>query len=307
MSAQLEALLGRLRCPACGAFPLREDGGALVCACGGRLAIVSRDPLAIGTTGEEGSLEQFVPPQPSRAGLRGRVRLWASRSDGRFATRMPVLPDSRIPELRAALESRPAGRRAVIDVGGGKGRWRSLLGEPADFTSVDVIDPARLPVSPGVTYVQSRSETLPFRDGSFDVALSMQVIEHIAEPARNLAETARVLADGGLLLLATAQAWRTHGAPHDYFRFTRYGLDRLLDAAGFDVEARHPLGGPASVVMITVENNVPVLSRPLVRQAVVHPLWRLAALLDRTAFAEARDGASPETSGWVVAARRRPR
>lgn len=44
---------------------------------------------------------------------------------------------------------------------------------------------------------------LPFRDGSFDVVGSFQVIEHLERPERFLGEAARVLRPGGRLLLST--------------------------------------------------------------------------------------------------------
>ncbi len=44
---------------------------------------------------------------------------------------------------------------------------------------------------------------LPFEDGSFDVVLSFQVIEHVNDHDQYLAEAARVLTAGGVLVLIT--------------------------------------------------------------------------------------------------------
>lgn len=46
-------------------------------------------------------------------------------------------------------------------------------------------------------------ERLPFDDDAFDVIESMDVIEHVGDADRYLAELARVLAPGGIILLAT--------------------------------------------------------------------------------------------------------
>lgn len=84
---------------------------------------------------------------------------------------------------------------------------------------------------------------LPFPDGRFDAALNMVVLEHVAEPARVLAEIARVLRPGAPLLLAVPQEWGVHQAPHDYFRYTRHGLEALLGRAGFEAASIEPAGG----------------------------------------------------------------
>lgn len=44
---------------------------------------------------------------------------------------------------------------------------------------------------------QARGEALPFADGSFDVVCSFQVLEHTQDPVRVLAESVRVLRNGG--------------------------------------------------------------------------------------------------------------
>ena len=51
--------------------------------------------------------------------------------------------------------------------------------------------------------MRANLEALPFPDGSFDVVLCTQVIEHLLDPARGLAEIARVLAPGGHAVITT--------------------------------------------------------------------------------------------------------
>ena len=84
---------------------------------------------------------------------------------------------------------------------------------------------------------------LPFPDAAFHAAVHIVTIEHLREPARALAEIARILAPGAPLLLAAPQEWEVHQAPHDYFRYTRFGLAYLLEKSGFgEIEVR-PCGG----------------------------------------------------------------
>lgn len=74
---------------------------------------------------------------------------------------------------------------------------------------------------------------LPFATGAFGCILCTEVLEHCAQPARVLAEFWRALAPGGKLILSTRFIFPLHDAPHDYFRFTRYGLALLAEGAGF--------------------------------------------------------------------------
>ena len=84
---------------------------------------------------------------------------------------------------------------------------------------------------------------LPFPAGIFDAALHIVTIEHLREPACALAEIARALRSGGRLLIAAPQEWEIHQAPHDYFRYTRYGLAYLLEKTGFELCEMRPAGG----------------------------------------------------------------
>jgi SAM-dependent methyltransferase len=84
---------------------------------------------------------------------------------------------------------------------------------------------------------------LPFRGETFDASLNVVTLEHVKDPALVIREIARTLAPGGRFLLVVPFEWEEHQQPHDYFRFTRYGLAYLLDRAGLEVEYIHPVGG----------------------------------------------------------------
>jgi len=75
---------------------------------------------------------------------------------------------------------------------------------------------------------------LPFRSNSFAACLHVAALQRIAEPGCALAEISRALVPGGTLLLVVPQQWEVEGAPHDYFRYTRHGLEYLLTRAGFE-------------------------------------------------------------------------
>jgi SAM-dependent methyltransferase len=142
--------------------------------------------------------------------------------------------------VAAFARSLPAGAR-VLDAGAGEGLYaRFFAGQRYCGVDLAVGDAAwdytRLDVVADLT-------ALPFRSGQFEAAIHIVTIEHLSEPARALAEVARSLAPGGRLLVAAPHEWEVHQPPHDYFRYTRYGLRYVLEKAGFEVCDVRPAGG----------------------------------------------------------------
>jgi len=77
------------------------------------------------------------------------------------------------------------------------------------------------------------TKTLPMPDGYADTVTAFQVMEHIPDPSFFLSECHRILRSGGRILITVPYLWHIHEAPHDYARYTRHGLERLLSTAGF--------------------------------------------------------------------------
>lgn len=97
----------------------------------------------------------------------------------------------------------------VLDVGCQLGALPIALGElGATVTGVDVddalLDGARRRCAcydAAVTLVRAEAEALPFPDASFDAVTFVDVIEHVRDARRSVAELARVLKPGGVLYL----------------------------------------------------------------------------------------------------------
>jgi SAM-dependent methyltransferase len=122
-------------------------------------------------------------------------------------------------------------RARVLDAGAGEGRYKSRFGK-ARYVGLDLAIGDAAWNYAGLDALGDLN-ALPFGDETFDAALNVVTLEHVREPARVLAELARVLKPGGELLLVAPQDWERHQEPHDYYRYTRHGLAYLLDRAGF--------------------------------------------------------------------------
>ena len=100
--------------------------------------------------------------------------------------------------------------------------------------------------------------------GAFDVVLSAQVLEHVADTKLYLSEAHRVLAENGLLLLSTHGTWRYHPDPLDLWRWTCDGLHRVITDAGFSITERVGVMGPAATgLQIWQDAVLPAVPKPL--------------------------------------------
>jgi arsenite methyltransferase len=163
--------------------------------------------------------------------------------------------------VREALALRPGER--VLDVGSGPGllaeEMAAAVGAGGRVQGVD-ISASMLAIAgrrqgePGaapIALAEAEATALPFADRSFDVVVSTQVYEYVADIPAALAEARRVLAPGGRLLILDTDwdsvvwrsdddermarvlsAWDEHLADRSLPR----ALPELLSAGGFRLE-----------------------------------------------------------------------
>ncbi|WP_420139768.1 bifunctional 2-polyprenyl-6-hydroxyphenol methylase/3-demethylubiquinol 3-O-methyltransferase UbiG [Sphingomonas sp.] len=152
---------------------------------------------------------------------------------------------------------RPLAGKRALDVGCGAG----LLSEPLARLGAQVtgIDAAPENVDVARAHAAEQGLTIDYRSGEveqlsgerFDLVVSMEVIEHVADPAGFIAALGSALADDGLLIMSTPNrtplsrlALITIGegfgmvprGTHDHDKFlTPDELTKLLEDAGFEV------------------------------------------------------------------------
>jgi SAM-dependent methyltransferase len=127
---------------------------------------------------------------------------------------------------------RPGSR--VLDIGAGEAPYRELFAEHA-YVTLDHDDT----LHSGEVDLHGAADAVPAADHSFDVVVCTQVLEHVPRPLEALREFHRVLRADGLLVATVPFVWEEHEMPHDFFRYTRYGIERLLTEAGYSqIEVR---------------------------------------------------------------------
>jgi SAM-dependent methyltransferase len=76
-------------------------------------------------------------------------------------------------------------------------------------------------------------QCIPVEDNIADIVVSFYLLEHVENPQNVLNEKYRVLKEGGELFMLVPLYWEEHEQPYDYFRFTRFGLEMMLNKSGF--------------------------------------------------------------------------
>jgi 2-polyprenyl-3-methyl-5-hydroxy-6-metoxy-1,4-benzoquinol methylase len=108
---------------------------------------------------------------------------------------------------RYAFACRFVKGKRVLDIACGEGYGAAALEKAgaAHVTGVDVSEAACLHARAkyGIDARVGTAAEIPLADGSIDVVVSFETIEHVPSPDRFLDECARVLAPGGMLIIST--------------------------------------------------------------------------------------------------------
>jgi SAM-dependent methyltransferase len=159
-------------------------------------------------------------------------------------------------------------------------------GSTQDLTSVLAHEGEylRVDMSPGPRVDLVVDLTAPFAEVDaalgarrFGTIFCLSVLEHCEQPFAMAESLTRLLAPGGKVVVSVPFAWRFHGYPSDYWRFTHEGVKRLFPRLAFD---------PGDCVAATSRQNdfrpidheigkIPFSSKAHWRQG--HPLRGIAA------------------------------
>jgi ubiquinone/menaquinone biosynthesis C-methylase UbiE len=187
--------------------------------------------------------------------------------------------------------------KTFLEAGCGEGRFVISAAQKADSSvgidfSREAIQKAveksrvQAELQDNIIFCLARVENLPFRDNSFDLILSIGVIEHFKDPLPLLREMRRVLKPDGLLFLTVpnlesfrrTKRWRSQSQErfgyHDFY--IPEALSLLTAEAGFGVKRAYSSDFAAGVVSWWY-NYVVVTFFP--RVAVLGYLYSITALI----------------------------
>jgi SAM-dependent methyltransferase len=167
----------------------------------------------------------------------------------------------------------------VLDVGCGVKPYYPFFAGAASYVGVDVKENLDADLIGSV-------DALPVEDGSFDVVLCTQVLEHVDDPALAVRELHRVTAPGGRVLASTHGVMLYHPNPQDLWRWTHTGLRRLFEReADWAAVTVEPGAGSAACMGFLAGHYVHLLAKRAHAARLAGPaisaLNALAAALDQ--------------------------
>ncbi len=140
---------------------------------------------------------------------------------------------------RVLADLRLPARARILDAGCGSGRNMVEFARHGTVTGIELSDTSvALARERGAgDVVEGSVLDMPFEADAFDLAASLDVIEHLQDDLHALRELRRVVAPGGSLLVTVpAYQWLWSGHDeinHHFRRYTRRSLQRIGEQAGW--------------------------------------------------------------------------
>lgn len=139
-------------------------------------------------------------------------------------------------QREAIEEAKKYAKGKLIDIGCGRMPYRKELEPLVDsYIGVDHPKVSKLYHSNIKPDVLADAKELPFRNNSFDIALLLQVLEHVDAPDKVIKEAARILKPNGVLVISVPFFYPLHDMPYDWGRYTSTALKSFINQAGLRI------------------------------------------------------------------------
>jgi len=147
----------------------------------------------------------------------------------------------------------PAIKGRTLDVGCGSKPYETLYAS-TEYVGLEYDTPENLAGKKADFFYDGQH--FPFVDGEFDSVVANEVFEHVFNPDEFLNEIHRVLKPGGKVLLTIPFVWDEHEQPHDFARYSSFGIRSLLERHGFEVVEQHKSADDVRVVFQMINNYI---------------------------------------------------
>ncbi|WP_157628233.1 bifunctional 2-polyprenyl-6-hydroxyphenol methylase/3-demethylubiquinol 3-O-methyltransferase UbiG [Ensifer sp. BR816] len=112
---------------------------------------------------------------------------------------------------------------------------------------------------------------------AFDHVICAEVLEHVREPFKASENIHKILKPGGRVFVSTPFQFPLHDAPHDYFRYTEFGLANIFQ--NFRSTEVKPRGSWGTAILLLILRSLWFKNKRI--DAAVHlmMLWNLPLFL----------------------------
>lgn len=124
----------------------------------------------------------------------------------------------------------------ILDIGSGKSDRYSYLFNKSKYITLDNNSNFK-------TDLMADAQNIPLPDESFDSIISTQTLEHLPEPAKAIKEFYRLLKKDSYCLVTVPFFNELHDEPYDFWRFTKFSLEKIFKDSGFKIITLEQRGG----------------------------------------------------------------
>lgn len=167
----------------------------------------------------------------------------------------------------------------LLDIGCGTKPYKSYI-SVEQYIGVEIDTERSRATSKADVFYDGKK--IPFPNNEFDSILANEVFEHVFNPAEFLSEVNRVLKNNGKLLMTVPFVWDEHEQPHDYARYTSFGLKHILEQHGFAIVKQKKSVTDARVIFQLV--NEFIYKKTYVNNAAIRQLSNTLLISPFTIF-----------------------
>jgi|GEM_PF-1626036 len=127
----------------------------------------------------------------------------------------------------------------ILDAGAGHLLYKNILTKYSnDYESMDFNQTHH-----ALTYIADIQNMNIIKSNRYDFVFSRNVLEHVINPSKGISEIARVLKNGGHAIITVPHLGYLHNEPYDYWRFTKYSLEKIAKEKNLEVVSIIEIGG----------------------------------------------------------------